>query len=151
MIALHHRCIRWLHSAPVRSIHDSTTPQMYSLATVGSCQKHECVISGVQAELSNGTDSSDQQHPPAQERCQSSECAQLRKHCEELGSRLKSTQLQLQAKSTALDNAEAALHEVKADQVGKRCIPCFCFFGFSSLFRFFAFFCKKITAEYPKG
>lgn len=73
----------------------------------------------MQAELSDGNDSSThQQHLPAQEYCHSTECAQLCKHCEELGSSLTATRLQLQAKSTALDNAEAALHAVKADQVG---------------------------------
>lgn len=74
----------------------------------------------VQAEVNDGDEITSQQHLPAQESCHSFECAQLRKQCQELGGRLTLTQVQLQAKSTALDNAEAALSAVKADQVGTR-------------------------------
>ena len=82
----------------------------------------------VQAEVNDGDEITSQQHLPAQESGHSSACAQLRKHCQELGGRLTLTQVQLQAKSTALDDAEAALSAVKADQVGMRPTAA-CLFG----------------------
>ena len=87
-----------------------------------------CITIAVQAEVNDGDDVTNQQQLPDQGSCHSSDCAQLRQLCQELGGRLTLTQVQLQAKSAALDNAEAALSAVKADQVGIRPTAA-CMFG----------------------